>query len=73
MKDDGNYRVKLGEHQLWWLKNSDGTGALAYPSHCDSEGNVIVLADSYAHVCNGGVIRRYGKNIGTVDDLEFLK
>ena len=71
-----NIRVRLNGIDLVWLKEDDDTGALAYPDHLDSNGNVTWEAalslDSHAHVCEGGIIMRYGRQIGTMDNLEFL-
>lgn len=70
--DEGSIPVLLKGVSLIWLKNSDGTGALAYPEHVDGDGNVKrehAFSESYAHVCNDGCIRRYGAVIGSVGDL----
>jgi len=57
---------------LWFLENEDGTGPLAPLEHCDDEGNFrseCFLEDSFAHVFEGGIIKRFGQEIGSVADL----
>jgi len=65
-------RVELDGEQLWWLQNDDGSGALAPLEHCDEDGNVVCLGESYAHVFSDGNISRYGATIGHRDDLVRL-
>ena len=66
--------VRLNGRHLVWLKNPDGSGALAYPEHIDADGNVklahALTSDSYAQVGEDGLIRRYHQVIGQVGDLE---
>lgn len=72
MIDKGSIPVLLKELRLIWLKNPDGTGALAFPHHIDEDGHVMLehcFSESYAHVCADGCIRRYGTVIGSVGDL----
>ncbi len=71
-----NIPVRFKGDDYVWLKNDDGSGPLAYPSHLDADGHVNMtdafFSDSFAHVFSGGVIMRYNQQIGTVDDLEFI-
>lgn len=67
--------VRFKENLLIWLKDDDGSGALAPLHHVDMDGNVkleCVFEDSYAHVFEDGSIMRYGQIIGEISDLEFL-
>ncbi len=70
-----NIPIRFAGHDLMWLKNEDGSGALAPYEHLDKDGHVnaydAFCSDSYAHVIDGK-IWRYGECVGTVDDLEFL-
>lgn len=66
-------RVAFDGEQLWWLENDDGSGALAPLEHCDEDGNVVCLGESYAHVFRDGNISRYGEIIGHRDDLVRLE
>jgi hypothetical protein len=71
-KDEASIPVRLGDVDLVWLKEADGSGALAYPEHVDDDGQVKwdhVFSDSFAHVQSDGTIRRYGATIGSRDDL----
>jgi hypothetical protein len=66
--------VTLNGVDLVWLRNEDGSGALAYPEHIDEGGHVTIEAvfeDSYAHVFRGGQIMRYNTRIGWRDDLKM--
>lgn len=65
-------RVRLDGVELWWLKNGDGSGALAPLDHCNDAGEVEVFADSYAYVTSDGRILRYHEEIGHRDDLEIV-
>jgi hypothetical protein len=63
--------------ELIWLKGDDGCGPLAPLHHLDEGGHVTFEAafgteSSYAHIFEDRSIRRHGRIIGTVDDLEFL-
>jgi len=65
-------RCNLHGTALVWLKETDGSGALAYPHHVEDDGQVNVeglLNDSFGHVTIDGKIMRYREQIGTVDDL----
>jgi hypothetical protein len=66
-------RVELFGRRLVWLKDPDGSGALAYPEHLDESGELkpghALFSLSYAHVFADGTIRRLDKVIGTVADL----
>ncbi|WP_068018949.1 hypothetical protein [Rhodoplanes sp. Z2-YC6860] len=72
---DENIRVRFKDQEFIWLKNDDGSGALAYTSHIDSDGHVNIedafSSDSFAHVIDGE-IWRYRRVIGRVEDLELL-
>jgi hypothetical protein len=62
-----------GHGSFWWLKNTDGSGALAPKEHCSEVGEVQLHAmfeDSYAQVFADGRIKRYGRVIGHRDDLK---
>lgn len=71
-----NIHVRFNGCDLIWLKDDDGSGPLAPPEHIDSDGHVHVrdalCSDSYAHIFSDGKILRYGSEIGSVDDLEFV-
>ena len=70
--DEGSIRVIFRGQDLVWLKNRDGSGALAYPEHVDADGHVTfghVLSESFAHVLPDGRIFRHHECIGTVDEL----
>jgi len=63
--------VEFNGQRFWYLGHAltELNYALAYLHQCDDNGDVIELADSYAHVCSDGIIRRFGKVIGTIRDL----
>ena len=66
--------VVLDGRDLVWLRNEDGSGALAYPEHIDEDGEVrmeAVFKDSYAHVFPNGEIMRFNQRIGSRDDLQM--
>ena len=66
--------VVLDGRDLVWLKDEDGSGALAYPEHIDEAGDVRaehVLSDSYAHVFPNGEIMRFNQRIGSRDDFQM--
>lgn len=71
-------RVKFQGTEYWLLCDSDGDfGALAPLDHCNEEGHVVdfetaVFADSFAHLFPDGRLMRYGKQIGTREDLERI-
>jgi hypothetical protein len=70
--DQASIPVMLKGTRLIWLKDADGTGALAFPEHIDEEGCVKwehVFSESFAHVCSDGAIRRFGAVIGNISDL----
>ena len=71
----GNTPIKIVFEgtEYWWLREKDGSGALAPLHHCDDLGNVEVFEDSFAHVFENGKILRYGIEIGTRDDLTEAK
>lgn len=76
MKDEGSIPVSFNGESFVWLKNDDGSGALAYPHHIDEGGHVKImhcLSDSFAHVMSDGAIMRYGSQIGVRDDLSFTQ
>lgn len=77
MNEEGNVPVVFKGERYVWLKNSDGSGPLAYLHHLDEDGNVkfehAFTSDSFAHISSSGDIHRYGSKIGTVDDLEFVQ
>jgi hypothetical protein len=70
-----NIPVALKGQRLVWLKDDDTpNGPLAYPEHLDENGDIrasALGAASYAHIFDG-VIKRYNRVIGTIDDLVFL-
>lgn len=63
---------------FWWQKSVDSPwGPLAPLNHCGEDGSiedihVALFADSFAHVYEDGTIKRYGKEIGTIDDLKLV-
>lgn len=70
-------RVRLNGVDLWWLRNADGSGALAPADHCDDMGQIngietALFDDSYAHVMPDGTIWRYRREIGDVTDLQII-
>lgn len=57
-----------------WLRNEDGSGALAYPQHVDESGHIkrmFCFSESFAHVMADGAILSRGAEIGTRNDLVF--
>lgn len=59
--------------KYWYIKD-DNHGPLAPLEHCDENGNIKdfetgLFAESFAHVFPDGNIMRYGKVIGTENDL----
>jgi hypothetical protein len=74
VKDENSIPVTFKGENYIWLKNDDGSGALAYPQHVDQDGNVKMehaFSDSFAHVMSDGAIMRYRTQIGTRDELVF--
>lgn len=77
-KVDASIKVRFPGHgEFWFLAGDDGTGPLAPQDHCDERGEIVdlgvaLLADSYAHVCSDGIIRRYRQQIGTIADLQAI-
>jgi hypothetical protein len=72
MSDKPGRPVSFQGIDLWFLEGEDGTGPLAPLEHCDDQGNFkwwCFTEDSFAHVIEGGIIKRYGREIGTVSDL----
>lgn len=78
MSDDSSViiqvKVRFKGGTYWHFRGDDGSGALAYLHHCDEHGVPVdlataLLADSFAHVCVDGLIRRYGTVIGKCEDL----
>ena len=72
-----DFRVRLNGLELVWMKDGHGiTGPLAPLEHIEPDGSLNIghglLSDSYAHVCDDGLIRRYRCVIGSVDDLELI-
>lgn len=70
MKDDDARKVILPRHGTFWLTAG---GAIAPLDHCDDRGNVRLehcLDESYAHAYDDGVVRRFGKAIGHIEDLQ---
>lgn len=70
-------KVTFQGQSYWLITGGDETeGALlAYPEHCDEQGDILpehIFSDSYAHVYPSGGILRYGSQIGTAEELEFL-
>lgn len=62
--------------EIYWFMADDLSEldtALAPLHHCDSDGKLIVLADSYAHVMSDGQIFRYRQVIGRVSDLRPIQ
>jgi len=73
---DDTIPVTFGGARYFWLKNPDGSGALAYPEHIDDTGDVKfehMLSESYAYVFPDGKIIRQGIVIGSVNDLQQQK
>lgn len=71
-----NVKVEFDGLMLWWITDDELEGALAPLNHCDEEGEIADLetalflhGDSYAHVFEDGRIMRYGRQIGTRNDL----
>lgn len=64
-----------GHGTFWWMKNTDGSGALAPREHCSEVGQLhteAMFADSYAHVFANGLIKRYGQVIAHRDNLKVM-
>jgi hypothetical protein len=70
-----NQRVRLEGHGEFWLVKD----ALAPREHCDESGEIkdfetAITADSYAHCYHSqNVIKRYGKVIAKVTDLQPIE
>lgn len=62
-----NLHVKFNSLELIWLKNADGSGPLAWPDQIDEDSHVYLY-----HVYSDGNIRRLGKVIGSVGDLQVV-
>lgn len=65
-------KIKINNESYWFLRGSDGGGAIAYMDHCDENGNLKVESaceESFAHVYPEGYISRFGKNIGNIKDF----
>lgn len=64
-----NTKVEFPGHGTFWLI----IDALAPLEQCDSDGRLtdeaVFFGESYAHIFPDGRIIRYGKTIGTRDDL----
>ena len=73
---DRAIRVSFRGRDLVWLREPDGSGALAPPDHVDEAGNVTLAAGlgglSWAHVAADGTIWRYNQPIGHRDELVLL-
>ena len=71
-----NIHVRFQGHELIWLKDENGSGALAPLEHIDDDGHVNMYdafcSDSYAHISSDGSIWRYREQIGTISDLEIV-
>lgn len=70
-------KVRFRGETYWHFRGDDGSGALAYLHHCDEHGVPVdlataLLADSFAHVCADGLIRRYRVVIGKSEELAEL-
>lgn len=70
----GSVKVRFQGTEYWLMCAPDGDyGPLAYIEHCDDEGEIKLesaLSESFAHCYPDGRIIRYGRQIGTRNDLE---
>jgi hypothetical protein len=62
----------------YWLMNEPDTdfGALAPLEHCDDSGELLLkhcFSVSFAHLWPDGHISRFGRMIGTREDLKVLQ
>lgn len=55
-------------------KLEDG-GPLAFPNQVDESGNLKlehVFSESFAHLFSDGIIRKHGKEIGTIKNIKII-
>lgn len=62
-------RVRFEGEDYWWLDPDEASSPLAPIQHFAANGEMLVFGLSFAHIC-GKRIMRFGKQIGTVADLE---
>jgi hypothetical protein len=70
-------KVRLNGQIYWLLQEGQFSHgrSIAPLEHCDALGNVLpaaVFKDSYAHLSDDGLIRRYLQVVGSADDLELV-
>lgn len=69
-------KVRFKGEEYWLLAGEISGRALAYMKHIDEDKNIKpehVFSDSFAHLIDDGRIMRYGKQIGTQEDLEIIE
>lgn len=64
--------VEFRGERYWLIRGK----ALAPLAHCNENGRILLahlFSESFAHLCEDGALRRYGRQIGTTADLIEVK
>lgn len=67
--------IKINYHgaEFWFLQNEDGSGAVAPLHHCEGNGDLntefMFSSDSFAHVGSDRIMRRYGEELGKIEEF----
>jgi hypothetical protein len=67
-------KIKIKDTFYWFFPNDDDkkSGPIVPLEHCDDDGNLDPMVcfenDSFAY-CNNGHIKRYGEEIGQLEDF----
>ncbi len=64
-----NKKIRLHGRMFWLID-----GAIAPLDHCDERGNLVAWTQrSYAHIYPDGAVMRFGEQIATSADIEFVE
>ena len=66
-------KVWVDGERYWFLQNPDGSGPIAPLDHCEEDGTFNMFtafsSDTFAHVGTDRIMRRYGRELGTVESF----